>query len=95
MKQKAKLLLITFLFLPLCVLAQRQVTVKGKVIEAETNEPLPGVTILVEKSTRGVTTDMDGTFEIRVSTSDKLVFSFVGMQSQTIEVGDKTYLEVS
>ena len=78
MKQKAKLLLITFLFLPLCVLAQRQVTVKGKVIEAETNEPLPGVTILVEKSTRGVTTDMDGTFEIRVSTSQVWSFSFVG-----------------
>ena len=34
MKQKAKLLLITFLFLPLCVLAQRQVTVKGKVMDA-------------------------------------------------------------
>lgn len=82
-----------FMFFPFSLLAQqRQLT--GRVIEAETNEPLPGVTIIVDKSTRGVSTDIDGTFEIRVSDSDKLIFSFIGMDSQTIEVKDKNYLEV-
>ncbi len=94
MKLKMRVLLFAFLFIPVCVLAQREVTVKGKVIETETSEPLPGVSILVDGSTRGVTTDMDGTFEIRALSTDKLVFSFIGMQSQTIEVGNKTYLEV-
>lgn len=82
-------------FFPFYFLAQEQVLVKGKVIEAETGEPLPGVSILIQNSTRGVITDIDGTFEIRVVPSDKLVFSFLGMESQTIEVGDKTFIDVS
>lgn len=69
--------------------------IKGKVIDGETNEPLPGVTIMVDKSTRGVTTDMDGTFEIRASSSDKLIFSFLGMESKTIEVKNQTFIEVT
>ena len=86
---------VVLLFLPLFLLAQEQVTIRGKVIEAGNGESLPGVSILVEGSTRGVTTDVDGTFEIRINPSDKLLFSFLGMESQTIEVGDKTYIEVS
>jgi len=95
MKLKVKLLLFSFLLLSVCTYAQQPVTVKGKVVEAETGEPLPGVSIMVDKSTRGVTTDIDGTFEIRVLPSDKLVFSFLGMESQTVEVGNKTYIEVT
>ena len=93
MKRKLNLLLCIAFFLPLSIVAE-QVQVREKVIEAETGEPLPGVSILVDKSTRGVTTDIDGTFEIRVLPSDKLVFSFLGMVSQTIEVGEKTFIEV-
>lgn len=94
MKRKLNLLLCIALFLPLSLIAQ-QVQVRGKVIEAETGEPLPGVSIIVDKSTRGVTTDIDGTFEIRVLPSDKLVFSFLGLESQTINVGNKTYIEIA
>lgn len=90
---KGRFLLLLLLLFPLHLLAQ-QVELKGKVIDNETGEPLPGVTVLVDKSTRGVTTDIDGTFEIRVNSSDKLNFSFIGMDPQTIEVGNKTYLEV-
>lgn len=74
---------------------KQQKTVKGKVTEADTGEPLPGVSIMIDQSTRGVTTDIDGTFEIKANPSDKLVFSFLGMESQTIEVGNKTFLEVA
>lgn len=94
MKRKSNLLLCIALFLPLCMAAQ-QVQVKGKVIEAETGEPLPGTTVQIESSTRGVTTDIDGTFEIRAAPSDKLVFAFLGMTSQTIEVGTQTYIEIT
>ncbi len=65
-----------FVFFPFSLLAQQR-QLSGRVIEAGTNEPLPGVTIIVDKSTRGVSTDVDGTFEIRVSNSDKLIFSFI------------------
>ncbi|HBK32136.1 MAG TPA: SusC/RagA family TonB-linked outer membrane protein [Porphyromonadaceae bacterium] len=94
MKRKLNLLLCIILLLPLDLSAQDK-QVKGKVVEAETGESLPGVSILVENSTRGVTTDVDGTFEIRVLPSDKLIFSFIGMESQIIEVKNQTYLEVA
>jgi|AGTN01.3.fsa_nt_gi TonB-dependent outer membrane receptor, SusC/RagA subfamily, signature region len=96
MKREVKLIfLFTFLLLPMLLFAQQEVQVRGRVVEAETDEPLPGVSIVIENSTRGVTTDVDGTFEIRVNPSDKLVFSFMGMVSQTIEVRDKTYMDVA
>ena len=49
---------------------------------------------MVSGSTRGVTTDMDGTFTIEVLSTDKLVFSFLGMDDQTILVGDQTEISV-
>ena len=93
MKKKVKYLLLIFLLLSFYAHAQ-QVTVQGKVLEADTGEPLPGVSIIVDKSTRGVSTDIDGTFEIRALPSDKLVFSFIGMEEQIIEVGNQTYMLV-
>ncbi|WP_080905468.1 TonB-dependent receptor [Parabacteroides sp. Marseille-P3160] len=96
MERKIKIIfLLLFLFAPLLLMAQTQKTVKGKVLEASTGDPLPGVSILIDKSTRGVTTDVDGTFEMKASPSDKLVFSFIGMTSQIIEVKEKTYIEVA
>lgn len=85
---------VILLFVPFSLFPQSQVQVKGKVVEAETGDPLPGVSIVVEKSTRGVITDIDGTFTISVSPSDKLVFSFLGMETQVVEVGSKTYFNI-
>lgn len=66
--------------------------VKGKVMGVD-NEPLPGVTILIVGSTRGVTTDLDGTFSIdNIKNTDKLTVSFIGMETQTITVGNQTEL---
>jgi TonB-linked SusC/RagA family outer membrane protein len=92
-KKRISLIFYLLFFIPFSMMGQN--LIKGKVIDAETGETLPGVNITVENSTRGVSTDMDGTFEIRVSPSDKLVFSSVGMEPQTIEVKDNTYIEVA
>ena len=95
MKKQIGLFFILGLFLQsIPLMAQMQNMVRGSVIDAETDEPLPGVTILVVNSTRGVTTDIDGTFEIRVSPTDKLEFSYIGMESQIVDVGDKTFIEI-
>ena len=75
-----------------CYLSAQERQLKGKVTELGTGDPLPGATIQVENSTRGVTTDMDGTFEIRANSSDRLVVSFLGLETQTIEVGSQTYI---
>ena len=60
-------------------------TIKG-VVKDEKGETLPGVTVLIEGTTVGVTTDMNGKFEITKPKQDevKLVFSFVGMKSKTM-----------
>ena len=65
----------------------------GKVLD-DNGEPLPGAAIVVKGSTRGVTTDLDGSFDIEVLPSEILVFSFLGMQDQEIKVGNQTQLVV-
>lgn len=59
------------------------------VVYDELNEPLPGVSILVQGSSRGVMTDNDGTFSIEVLSTNKLIVSFVGYTTQTVEIGAK------
>lgn len=72
---------------------QQQKTIKGKVTD-EDGEPLPGVTITIEGKSRGVITDNDGTYSIQAEKGEKIIFSFIGMESQTIEVGDQQIIDV-
>ncbi len=68
--------------------------VKGTVKDTD-GKPLPGVTITILGSTRGVITDIDGKFEIaNVDSDNKLVFSFIGMESQIVDVGDQTKIDI-
>src|SRR5690554_6244463 len=74
--------------------AVAQVQVNGTVSD-NAGEPLPGVTILVQGTTQGVVTDMDGRYSISVPNAQSvLVFSFVGMESQEINVDGRTSINV-
>ena len=53
----------------------------GKVIDKETNSPLPGATIIVKDTSTGVTSDFDGNFKIKSSLGDILVVSYIGYNS--------------
>lgn len=56
-----------------------QATLKGKIVDAETSEPLIGATISVSGASQGTVTDIDGSFEFSLKTSKAiLVFSYVG-----------------
>ena len=67
--------------------AQEIDQITGTVTAADTGEPLPGVTIVIRGTGSGVTTDSNGAFAIGpVSVGDVLVFSFVGFQSESVEV---------
>lgn len=57
-------------------------------------KPLPGVTIVIDGTTRGVITDIDGTYSMNVRPTDKLIFSFVGMETQTIAVNNQTTINI-
>lgn len=56
--------------------------------------PLPGVSVVIEGTTNGTATSIDGEFSIEVDPADKLVFSFIGLISQTIPIGTNTTVNV-
>lgn len=64
------------------------------IVTDELDTPLPGATVQVEKSTKGVITDLDGKFEIQVSGNDKLVVSYIGYETKTVSVGDRNSLTI-
>lgn len=68
-------------------------TITGVVTDG-TGLPIPGATVMVEGSAPGVQTDFDGKYAITASTGQKLVFSFVGMRTQTITVGASSTISV-
>lgn len=69
--------------------------VQGTVVSAEDNQPLPGVNILVQGTTKGAVTDANGSFSIELTGSENtLVFSFIGYKSQTVEVGSQTQVSI-
>ena len=58
----------------------------GKVIDKETNSPLPGATIIVKDTSTGVTSDFDGNFKIKSLIGDILVVSYIGYNSIEVVV---------
>ncbi|UII21991.1 SusC/RagA family TonB-linked outer membrane protein [Fulvivirga ligni] len=92
-----KLLRITsLLFLAvIAIQAQAQNTVQGKVTSADDGEPLPGVNIVVEGTTQGAVTDVDGNYTIQVSDGETLVFSFIGFTSVKEAVSGRSIINVT
>jgi TonB-linked SusC/RagA family outer membrane protein len=65
--------------------------VTGVVVDAQTEETLPGVNILVKGTTSGTSTDGQGQFSLEVpSLQDTLVFSYIGYQRQEVAIGGRT-----
>lgn len=83
-----------FALLTLSVAAQER-SITGKITDATTNEPLIGVTVLIEGTYTGTVTDIDGNYSVKVSPQAKLVYSFIGYQSQTIAVGQQPIINVA
>jgi TonB-dependent starch-binding outer membrane protein SusC len=75
-------------------LAQKTQTVTGTVT-ADTGEKLPGVSVLIKGSTNGTTTDADGKYSIAANEDATLVFSFIGMKTEEIKVGQQTIIDLS
>ena len=66
------------------------ITVKGKVADAESKEPIPGATILIAGTTKGAATDNNGIFTILVNEGDELEFSFIGMKTEKRKIAKNT-----
>ncbi len=74
----------------------QQQLITGKVISADTGEPLPGVSIVIQGSSSGTITDLDGNFEITIpGASTVLVFQYIGYITEKVTISDQTHIEVS
>lgn len=89
-----KILLLSVLVLLVIASAIAQRTVSGKVTD-ESGEALPGVNVLIQGTMKGTQTDLDGNFRISVEDGEILVFSYVGFESQEINIGSRTVIDVS
>jgi len=65
-----------------------QSTISGKVTDAETNDPIPGVNILIQGSSEGTNSDFDGNFTLTTDLNAPftLVITSIGFSSKNIEV---------
>lgn len=78
----------------LCTYGQER-TVSGRVTSSDDGAALPGVNVVVKGTTSGTVTDADGKYTINVpSAGAVLVFSFIGLQSQEVVVGERTVVDV-
>ncbi len=83
MKTQIKTLVIAILML-LSISVWAQSTFKGKVVDAETGESVPGASVLQQGTTNGTATDIDGDFTLQLSGSGKLVVSFIGYSDKLV-----------
>lgn len=74
--------------------AKRQTVARGKITDTK-GIPLPGVTIVIEGTNKGTTSDFDGNYEIPVSKGQTLVFSFLGVKTKKVIVGDSLTINVT
>ena len=73
---------------------QQTKTILGNVTDFS-RLPLPGVTVVIKGTTQGTITDVDGNYTLTdVTDNTTLVFSFVGMKTQKIVVGENTIINV-
>lgn len=69
-------------------------TVTGKVTD-NTNEPLPGVSIVIEGTSTGTVTDIDGNYSVELAPGqDFLKFSFIGFNDQRVNVAGKNVVNI-
>ncbi len=92
-----KILLISFMLLSALISeswAQNR-TISGRVTSAEDGTGLPGVNVILKGTTTGTTTDIDGNYKVSIpQDGGTLVFSFIGLATQEVEVGARSTVDV-
>jgi TonB-dependent SusC/RagA subfamily outer membrane receptor len=74
---------------------QQERTISGTVTD-EDGAPLPGVSVVVKGTTTGIVTDVDGNYSLEIPDDARtLVFSFVGMRTQEVAIGNRTNINVT
>ncbi len=70
--------------------------IRGQVLSSEDGQPLPGVNVVIQGTTDGAVTDMNGKYQIAVEAiNPKLVFSFIGFQTKAVQVGNQKEVNIN
>ncbi len=92
---RAFLLFLPFYLIAFSVLAQEH-SISGTITAEESSSPIPGVNVVIKGTTQGTISDIDGKYIIQVpSESDILVFSFIGLKSQEVAIGNQSVIDIS
>jgi TonB-dependent starch-binding outer membrane protein SusC len=90
---KAKLFFL-FVVLPFQVTFAQERPISGGVTDEE-NNPIPGVNVIVKGTSSGTVTDISGKYNLSVPNgASALIFSFVGYQTQEIDIGNQQIINV-
>lgn len=89
------LLFIIIFCIPVIVFSQ-EFTLTGTVLSVEDQTGLPGASVLIQGTTQGTTTDIDGKFFLNIPDgSTHLVFSSVGFLSQTVAIAGQSVIDIT
>lgn len=88
-----RLLCVWISLLMILSVAAQTKQISGTVVSAD-KEPLPGVVVSIPATNTGVVTNADGHYVIQAKKGDNLSFSFVGMATQVITVGNQNTINV-
>lgn len=94
MKTIYKKLLFLFLLLPLSVFAQSKLS--GVVLDGSSNQPMPGVNVIVRGASNSTTTDFDGKFQLNgLKKGDVIEVSFIGYKTETVSFSGQSSVTVT
>ena len=94
-RMRSKILFLVMLCLGgLQMVLAQNISVKG-VVTDDKGMPLPGVSVVVKNTTRGVATDFDGKYELKASKGEKIEFSYVGYVSVEKVVGSSASQQIN
>ncbi|MEZ0612154.1 SusC/RagA family TonB-linked outer membrane protein [Fibrella sp. WM1] len=95
MKNILLLTVTLWAFVASSVFAQER-RITGRVTSADDNTPVPGASIQVKGTTRGAQSDADGNYSLVLPpNANVIVFSFVGLTSQEVNVGNQSVINVT
>src|SRR5690606_6532995 len=98
MRNTTKLWMVLLLVVWMAVPLYGQVgsnTITGKVTD-DTGVPIPGATVVIKGSAVGTVTDIEGNYSLTLSANaETLVFSFVGMATQEVAIGNQNQINVT
>ena len=93
MKKTVALIFILCMIVQLTMAQKRSIS--GVIRDKSTNETLPGVSVLEKGTKNGITTNMDGKYELSVSAGATLVISYIGMKPQEVKIGGSSTVNIN